>query len=292
MGALAYDVIGNTDKVFDESGPGLNCKVTDQQEFFGGCAGNIAYGLNVLKTHYLLLSTAGGADFHRYANHLKPALDGILEIEGAHCAKANIITDPNGTQFTAFSPGPAIDPKTWSVHLQNQAFASLDLLVCAPFPALMMQAALRIAKTQNENILNIWVPGQYADGMSTTELTNAIRYCDVLIGNAHEIAYIRKMLPEGFGQKTVIETDGPRPVRAMLSDGSQRTLPIPAVSPIVDPTGCGDAFVAGIVPALLKARDEAADGEWETNMNDILRAGIEQAGRCLSHRGSQTYGYE
>ena len=47
MGALAYDVIGNTDKVFDESGPGLNCKVTDQQEFFGGCAGNIAYGLNV-----------------------------------------------------------------------------------------------------------------------------------------------------------------------------------------------------------------------------------------------------
>ena len=59
----------------------------------------------------------------------------------------------------------------------------------------------RIAKTQNENILNIWVPGQYADGMSTTELTNAIRYCDVLIGNAHEIAYIRKMLPEGQGRR-------------------------------------------------------------------------------------------
>ena len=125
--------------------------------------------------------------------------------------------------------------------LAKPSLRILDLLVCAPFPALMMQAALRIAKTQNENILNIWVPGQYADGMSTTELTNAIRYCDVLIGNAHEIAYIRKMLPEGFGQKTVIETDGPRPVRAMLSDGSQR-MPIPAVSPIVDPTGCGDAF--------------------------------------------------
>ena len=38
MGALAYDVIGNTDKVFDESGPGLNCKVTDQQEFFNAQA--------------------------------------------------------------------------------------------------------------------------------------------------------------------------------------------------------------------------------------------------------------
>ena len=41
MGAVAYDVIGKTDKVFDNSGPGLNCKVTDQQEFFGGCAATL-----------------------------------------------------------------------------------------------------------------------------------------------------------------------------------------------------------------------------------------------------------
>ena len=42
MGAVAYDVIGKTDKVFEGNGPGLNCKVTAQKEFFGGCAGNIA----------------------------------------------------------------------------------------------------------------------------------------------------------------------------------------------------------------------------------------------------------
>ena len=48
MGAVAYDVIGKTDKVFEGNGPGLNCKVTAQKEFFGGC-GNIAYGLRLLK---------------------------------------------------------------------------------------------------------------------------------------------------------------------------------------------------------------------------------------------------
>jgi sugar/nucleoside kinase (ribokinase family) len=110
-----------------------------------------------------------------------------------------------------------------------------------------------------------------------------------LIGNAHEIAHIRKTLPQGLAQKTVIETDGARPVRVLLSDGNQRTLPTPAVSPVVDPTGCGDAFVAGIVPALLKAMDESVDGDWETRINGIVRAGIRHAGRCLSHRGSQTY---
>ena len=61
------------------------------------------------------------------------------------------------------------------------------------------------------------------------------------------------------------------------------------MSPVVDPTGCGDAFVAGIVPALLKAMDESLDGHWETRINDIVRAGIAQAGRCLTQRGSQTY---
>lgn len=289
MGAVAYDVIGNTDKIFDECGPGLNCKVTGQQEFFGGCAGNIAYGLGLLKTPYLLLSTAGSEDFRRYAQHLNHQLDGILTVKGAHCAKANIITDPNGTQFTAFSSGPDIDVNTWTVHLQNQAFEALDLFVCAPFPAPMMQAALRIAKTKNGSIMNVWVPGQYADAMDATALNNAALYCDILIGNAHEIAHIRKTLPQGLAQKTVIETDGPRPVRVLLSDGNQRTLPTPAVSPVVDPTGCGDAFVAGIVPALLKAMDESVDGHWETRINGIVRAGIRHAGRCLSHRGSQTY---
>jgi sugar/nucleoside kinase (ribokinase family) len=108
MGALAYDVIGKTDKIFDESGPGLNCKVTGQQEFFGGCAGNIAYGLKLLKTPYLLLSAAGSEDFRRYAQHLNHQLDGILTVKGAHCARANIITDPMERSSRPFRRGPPL----------------------------------------------------------------------------------------------------------------------------------------------------------------------------------------
>ena len=76
MGAVAYDIIGKTDKIFASNGPGLNCKVTTQQEFFGGCAGNIAYGLKLLDTRCSLLSLAGSEDFRRYAQHLGSSLPG------------------------------------------------------------------------------------------------------------------------------------------------------------------------------------------------------------------------
>ena len=289
MGAVAYDIIGKTDKIFASNGPGLNCKVSTQQEFFGGCAGNVAYGLKLLDTRCSLLSLAGSEDFRRYAQHLGSDLSGVLSVKGVHCAKANIITDPNGTQFTAFSPGPEVDRATWEAHLRNQSFTALDMFVCVPFPVPLMGGALEIAKTANPTILNLWVPGQYADSMSADDLRSALMHCDLLIGNAHEIGYIRQTAPGCLANKSVIETDGARPVRTVLSDGNQRTLPTPRISPAVDPTGCGDAFVAGLIPQLLQALDALGSAHWERKINAIVRAGIHQAGLCLSQRGSQTY---
>jgi sugar/nucleoside kinase (ribokinase family) len=213
----------------------------------------------------------------------------VLSVKGVHCAKANIITDPNGTQFTAFSPGPEVDRATWKAHLRSRAFTELDVFVCVPFPVPLMGDALEIAKTANPTILNLWVPGQYADSMSADDLRRALMHCDLLIGNAHEIGYIRQTAPGCLANKSVIETDGARPVRTVLSDGNQRTLPTPRISPAVDPTGCGDAFVAGLIPQLLQALDALGSAHWEQKINAIVRAGIHQAGLCLSQRGSQTY---
>lgn len=288
LGALAYDQIGKTDTVFGPEGPGLNCKVTDQQEFFGGCAGNIAYGLNLSSTPALVISCVGGEDFRRYAQHLDLALDGVLLVQNAHCARANIITDPEGKQFTAFAPGPDIAPETWQVHLQNQPLETLDLFVCAPFPGNLMTMALAQAKQRNSDLLNIWLPGQYADGLDRNALGEAARYADVIIGNNHEIAHIRRTSPGCLGGKVVIETDGARPVRTLLPDGNQRTLPVPKAFAL-DPTGCGDAFVAGLIPELLRALDSAGTGHWSERINGIIRAGIRQASKCLEQRGSQTY---
>ena len=289
MGSVAYDVIGKTDKVFDRAGPGLNCKVTSQQEFFGGCAGNIVYGLRQLEVSSLLLAIAGSEDFRRYAQHLDHNLSGMLLVRGAYCAKANIITDPNGVQFTAFSPGPQVSADDWSGHLGDQPLESADVFICAPFPEPLMQAALATAKSRNPKVLSIWVPGQYADALNKEQLTRAMASCDVLVGNAYEVGFIRQTAADCVHGKTVIETDSARPVRAVLSDGNQRTLPVPAAYPVVDPTGCGDAFVAGMVPALLSAIDSVGRANWQTKINSIVRGGTAQAAQCIVQRGSQTY---
>jgi adenosine kinase len=289
MGALAYDQIAKTDKVFGPEGPGLNCKVTAQQEFFGGCAGNIAYGLGLQQVPTIVVSSAGGEDFRRYAQHLNLDLSGILVVSGAQCARANIITDPNGQQFTAFAPGPSIDPETWQVHLRNQPLQSVSIFVCAPFPANLMALALAESRQRNPDALNVWLPGQYADNLHSHDLEQSAALSDVIIGNSHEITHIRRTAPQCLAGKVTIETNGPRPVRALLPDGSQRTLPVPAAPKHLDPTGCGDAFVAGILPEMLNALKTEGRSQWHTAINGIIRAGNRHAARCLGRQGSQTY---
>ena len=289
MGALAYDQIAKTDKVFGPEGPGLNCKVTAQQEFFGGCAGNIAYGLGLQQVPAIVISSAGGEDFRRYAQHLNLDLSGILVVSGAQCARANIITDPNGQQFTAFAPGPSIAAETWQVHLSNQPLESAPIFVCAPFPAELMTLALAESRRRNPDTLNIWLPGQYADNLDANVLEQSAELSDVIIGNSHEMSHIRGMAPKSLAGKVAIETNGSRPVRALLPDGSQRTLPVPAVTNHLDPTGCGDAFVAGILPEILKSLKTAGRLHWHTEINNVIRAGIRHAAKCLVRQGSQTY---
>lgn len=289
MGALAYDQIARTDKVFGSDGPGLNCKVTAQQEFFGGCAGNIAYGLGLQQTPSIVISSAGGEDFRRYAQHLELDLGGIMIVSGTQCARANIITDPNGQQFTAFAPGPDLDPGAWQVHLSKQPLDSLSIFVCAPFPADLMVLGLTESRRRNPHGLNVWVPGQYADNLKSQVLIKSAERSDVIVGNSHEIDHIRGTAPQCLKDKVCIETNGSRPVRTLLPDGSQRTLPVPTATKHLDPTGCGDAFVAGILPEVLRALDSKGRSRWHTEINSIIRAGNRQAAKCLGKQGSQTY---
>ena len=133
MGAVAYDVIGKTDKVFEGNGPGLNCKVIAQKEFFRLCWQHrlrTQAAQNALPTgcRWRALRTLDGTP-----STWVHGLSGVLSVKGMQCAKANIITDPNGTQFTAFSPGPEVDKATWATHLQNQPFGSWIFLFVRRF---------------------------------------------------------------------------------------------------------------------------------------------------------------
>jgi sugar/nucleoside kinase (ribokinase family) len=100
--------------------------------------------------------------------------------------------------------------------------------------------------------------------------------------NANEAKHIRAHAPKMFLSKTTIVTDGAAPIEALLGDGSIRQYPVEKFTPVVDPTGSGDAFTAGVVSQLLRDTTQPL-----TYLDAAIEAGTALARQCLSHHGAQ-----
>ena len=286
LGALAYDRIATTQTPFGPDGPGLNCKVSATTEHMGGCGGNLAYHLGGLQQSTLLLSVSGSDDI-RYQAALRSYgadLCGLYKDTNASCATAYILTDPQGQQFTAFHSGPEVAPAVWVQHLESIGSKLTDcrLLLCAPFPPELMRGTMAFMHEHNPSALVVWAPGQFTDQMDAGMLNACSTYANWLVVNAHEARHIRAQAPEIFLSKTTIITDGAAPIEALLGDGNIRQYPVEKFTPVVDPTGSGDAFTAGLVSQLLRDPTQPL-----TYLDAAIEAGTALARQCLSHHGAQ-----
>ena len=286
LGALAYDRIATTQRPFGPAGPGLNSKVSKSSEHFGGCGGNVVYQLAQLNQPSLLLSISGYDDApYRELLATQPLIDhGIYRDTSAPCANAFILSDPRGTQFTAFQSGPTVTDQAWTKHLtalQSQ-LADCSMLLCAPFPPELMRATMAFTHKHNPRTLVIWCPGQYADQMDAEGLRQCSTYWHWLVANAYEVDHIRAHAPDILKDKTVITTHGSAPVTVDLPDGGRRTFAVQAASRVVDPTGCGDAFSAGLVNELVNSIKQPL-----TLLDPAIAKGMQCAKVCLGHHGGQ-----
>ena len=116
-----------------------------------------------------------------------------------------------------------------------------------------MRATMAFTHKHNPGTLVIWCPGQYADQMDAEGLRQCSTYWHWLVANAYEVDHIRAHAPDILEDKTVITTHGSAPVTVDLPDGGRRTFAVQAASRVVDPTGCGDAFSAGLVSELVNS---------------------------------------
>jgi adenosine kinase len=294
VGALAYDQIASTRKEFAPTGPGLNCKLATLEEHFGGCGGNIAYGIGQHSRDAKLISICGELDFHNYRTHIEsPFLDlrGVITQLKTKCARAFVVTDPNGEQFTAFYPGPEVSEHSWEAHLANQDLQQSQIIVCAPYPEQLMRSSLKHMSNANPHALRIWCPGQYADSLSAESLKRFSDLWDVLIGNESEVDHLMSHDADLVNKKTVIVTAGPRPIKVYMAHGGTRTFPVPKLtSPNVDPTGSGDAFIAGFASVIGQHLNADNKGAWIGHVNEAVKSGVRSAQRCLLQLGSQNYG--
>lgn len=281
-GTLAYDDIGVFDAPLDAGT--RNVKLHRLDRGFGGCAMNIAYNLAGLGHRPVPFVYAGDDYAGEYARHVTRAgisESGIFRIGGTPSARGIVLTGSDGQQFTAFYPGPSgLD--RWADDLDDLLAGSrcggeaFEAAILAPdLPVKTSGCAARIRGPA----LRIWCPGQYAELLTEADLDTPLDWCNLLVVNRHEWRALGRLADAAGIERRVgrvVVTDGAGPVE-IRPDGL--TVAVPEVPHPVDPTGCGDAFVAALAAVLLEGGGLAR----------AVTAGAGLAGRCLITRGAQAH---
>ena len=243
--------------------------VPQMSQGFGGCAANIAYNLKLLEGDGYLMGTVG-SDFERYAKWMDSHSINrsyVMEVKDHFTANAFIITDLDDNQITAFHSG-AMD----LCHLATvPADASINLGLISPEGREGMIAHAQ--QFVEAGIPYLFDPGQGTPMFNGDELINFIEEADWLACNEYESSMIieRTGLPlKKLSQlvKALIITHGKRGSTIYTE---QKTVEIPATKPrkIEDPTGCGDAYRAGVIYGLQNNMDWQTIGNIASLMGTI-----------------------
>jgi len=225
----------------------VSFQITEMRREWGGCAGNIAYNLKGLGGDPVVMATVGD-DGGAYVERLSSfgiATDAVRTVAGTFTAQAYIITDLDDNQITAFHPGAMNQ-----AHLNHVSDVDrITLGIVAPDGRDGMAAHVR--EFAAARIPFVFDPGQGLPLFSGPELIEMIDCADYVAVNDYEA----RMLAERTG---LSETEIAARVDAMIvtlgADGSRihaggTVFEIPTLTPtkLVDPTGCGDAYRAGLL---------------------------------------------
>jgi adenosine kinase len=233
--------------------------VPEMRREFGGCAANIAYGLNLLGDRGIAMATAGH-DFAPYRERMVAqglSVAHIKVIDGTFTAQAFITTDLDDNQITAFHPGAM-----QFAHLNKVADAGSGVTLGIVAPDGRQAMIEHAAQFEASSIPFVFDPGQGMPMFSGDELKAFIRQARWVAVNDYEWG----MLQQKTGLTAAeVASQVEALIVTMGAAGSiiytqGRILTIPAVTPkaVVDPTGCGDAYRAGLIHGLLRGLD------WET----------------------------
>jgi adenosine kinase len=253
--------------------------VPEMRREFGGCAANIAYGLKLLGERGVPMATVGD-DFAPYRERMLSLgipLEHVKSIDGTFTAQAFITTDLDDNQITAFHPG-AMQQSHVNKILDAKA---VGLGIISPDGSQgMIEHAAQFAAA---GIPFIFDPGQQLPVFNGEQLKSFIAQARWITLNDYEWGLLH--------QKTGLSAaDIAAQVEALvITQGAKgsviytqgRTLTIPSAKPakIVDPTGCGDAYRAGLIHGLMRGLD------WES----IGRTASLMGALKIESRGPQNY---
>ena len=247
----------------------VSFQITDMRREWGGCAGNIAYNLRALGGEPVVMGTLGrdGANYRERFQELGIAIDGVRIVDDAYTGQAFIITDHDDNQITAFHPGAM----NYSHLNRVDDVSDIRLGIVSPDGKEgMVQHAAQFARSR---IPFIFDPGQAMPLFSGDELMALIEHAAYVTLNDYEA----KLLSERTGwsiadiaervDALVVTLGGEGSV--IHADGATYAIPAVRTGEIVDPTGCGDAYRAGLLYGIANKWDWQSTGQLASLMGSI-----------------------
>lgn len=249
---------------------------------YGGCAGNIAYNLKLLGEESLAMATVGH-DFEPYAQWMSQnslSSEFIQILDGHYTGQAYITTDKDDNQITAFHPGAM----NFS-HL-NSVPVDRDICIGIVSPDGKEGMQLHAEQFAELDIPFIFDPGQ---GMPMFNGEELIRFLDLATWvtlNDYESELMQQRT--GLSLEQIAER-----VEALIvtlgANGSKiytngECISIPAAKPkaVIDPTGCGDAYRAGLLYGLMNEMGWEITGRVASLMGAIK----------IEHHGTQNHAFD
>lgn len=271
-GSTAYDKIMDfpgkfSDHILPNKIHNINVSfgITSLHQNFGGTAGNIVYSLSLLGEKPYLISQAGN-DFGVYREWMTKhniQLSLLQNVKDVACSTAYIMTDLNDNQiagfyFGAMESAATKNPKILkSIKVKASGKSAIGLLAPGNLDDMLALAALY----SKNNVPYVFDPGQQLPWLTPDQIRTLLKGASILIVNDYELAMIEKKLGSKRAQlqtklDKLIVTLGPKGAY-WYTAGKLEKYPVAKPKKVVDPTGAGDAYRAGLLKGIVEGWDDA-----------------------------------
>ncbi len=253
--------------------------VPDMRREFGGCAGNIAYNLKLFGGEPLPMATVGN-DFAPYADWMDKcgiSRDHIKVINDSYTGQAFITTDLDDNQITAFHPG------AMSMSHENHVADAPDATIGIVSPDGRDGMIEHAKEFEEAGVPFIFDPGQGMPMFDGEDLMRFVEQATWVTVNDYEMQLLQDRTGKSAHEiaervEALIVTLGGQGSHIYTKD---KRIDIPSINTaqLADPTGCGDAYRAGLLYGLMNEMD------WETTGRIASLAG----GIKIEHHGTQQH---
>lgn len=243
--------------------------VPDLRREYGGCAGNIAYNLKLLGGEPLIMATVGedAAPYFERLDALGLQRAHVRVVPGSLTAQAFITTDLDDNQITAFHPGAMTQS-----HL-NRIDGSLEVGLAIVAPDGREGMVAHVNELASAGVPFMFDPGQQLPTFSGADLLpiiDAARYVAVNDYEGQVLADKTGRSLEALARMVdaLIVTKGVWG-STIYAAGEQHEIPSVKPTAVVDPTGCGDAYRAGLLYGIAAGFDWPTTGRLASLMGSI-----------------------